>query len=367
MRRLRVSLLVAWVLGALALLSEPVVAGWLSFGMGWGSKWDDPVHPNPATVTWGFVPDGTAMDPAFPLAPEATGTSQLGALRSAYDASYGAGAFDAALERAFDTWSAVAGIDFVGPVADPGLPLGSSGATSPDLRVSAFAPVPASGFEFVGAVGYGPPGDDLHFPDPVAGDIVFNLASLFIQPAGDEGDPIVGFGNDLENLFLHELGHAAIGLGHPAEGPGEVMYVGAGCCDAINREPSPDDIDGAQSVYGLSDTPACDNGIDDDGDGLYDADDPGCFDADSLLEDPQCDDGLDNDLDGRTDWDGGPGGGTADPQCNQPYKNKEKSGCGLGFELALLLPLLRGTRRVTRARSVRPSASAAAVPGSGTG
>jgi hypothetical protein len=31
----------------------------------WGSKWDDPVHGTPATVTWGFVPDGTAMASTF--------------------------------------------------------------------------------------------------------------------------------------------------------------------------------------------------------------------------------------------------------------------------------------------------------------
>jgi hypothetical protein len=42
--------------------------------------------------------------------------------------------------------------------------------------------------------------------------------------------------------------------------------------------------------------------------------------------------------------------GAADPQCDQPWKNKEKAntGCGLGFELALVLPLLALGRRLRR-------------------
>ena len=347
------------------------LADYVTFGSGWGSKWDDPVHGTPATVTWGFVPDGTAMDAGFPLAPEVVGTSNVTQLRTDFDAVYGAGAFDAALQRAFDTWHAVAGISFVGPVADPGLPMGAPAAIAPDIRVSAFAPLAGSGFSFVGAVGYGPPGDDLNFPDPVAGDIVFNLALPLIMPAGAEGDPIVEIGNDLENLFLHELGHAAMGLGHPDQGPGEVMYVGVNCCDLINREPSPDDIAGAQVVYGLSSIPACSNGIDDDGDGRADFDpvthddvptftagvgDPGCKNANSVREDPQCQNGLNDDGKIGTDFDGGVsvlGAGNGDPkgadfQCtDQPWRNNEDAtGCGLGFEVALLLfPLYTRWRR----------------------
>src|SRR5262249_29172598 len=148
-------------------------------------------------------------------------------LRGTVDAQHGAGAFDAALQRAFHTWSIVAGVTFVGPVADPGLPIGATGATTPDIRVAAFAAVPTSGFAFVGAVGYGPPGWDDLFPDPVAGDVIFNLSNEFHVFAGAEGAPFAGFGNDVEGLFLHELGHAAMGLGHPSAGVGEVMYVGA--------------------------------------------------------------------------------------------------------------------------------------------
>ena len=51
---------------------------------------------------------------------------------------------------------------------------------------------------------------------------------------------------------------------------------------------------------------------------------------------------LDNDLDGIVDWDGGPGGGDPDPQClDKPWKNGEgPGGCGLGAELAMILPPL---------------------------
>jgi len=374
-------------------VSAPAQAGYVTFGSGFGSKWDDPVHGNPATITWGFVTDGTTVDPAFFIADEVQGGSDVTRLRADYDASYGAGAFDAALQRAFDTWELVAGVTFVGPVADGGGAIGATGATTPDLRIGAFEPVPGTGFEFVGAVGFGPPGDDLHFPDALAGDVMFNLGSLFIQPAGAEGAPIVELGNDLENLFLHELGHAAMGLGHPAEGVGEVMYVGFDCCDAVNRDPSPDDIAGAEVVYGPSATPACQNGIDDDGDGLTDApadtgcasaadpsergttfcdngfdddgdgyfdfpEDPGCRNA-AASERTQCQDGLDND--GRTgiDFDGGASlnGGVPiavkDPQCNTAWRGSEAaSACGLGFELALLAPLLDlGTRRYAASRT----------------
>jgi len=95
----------------------------------------------------------------------------------------------------------------------------------------------------------------------------------------------------------------------------------------------------------------CGNGIDDDGDGAVDAPaDPGCFDAFSR-EDPLCDDSIDNDGDGKTDWDGGPAGGTPDPQCNNSFKNKEKAGCGLGFEAGFFLAWLG--RRLVRVRRGR--------------
>ena len=61
-----------------------------------------------------------------------------------------------------------------------------------------------------------------------------------------------------------------------------------------------------------------------------------------------CFDGLDNDLDGRVDVDGN--GGTPDPDCASGFDTTENplpppSGCGVGPELSLLLPLLAVLRR----------------------
>jgi arylsulfatase A-like enzyme len=90
----------------------------------------------------------------------------------------------------------------------------------------------------------------------------------------------------------------------------------------------------------------CGDGVDNDGDGLVDLADLGCASATWPREDPQCDDNVDNDGDGRIDWDGG-AGGPADPDCTSPSRRSEASprSCGLGFELAFLLPLLYGLRR----------------------
>jgi hypothetical protein len=81
----------------------------------------------------------------------------------------------------------------------------------------------------------------------------------------------------------------------------------------------------------------CGDGIDNDGDGLRDMEDPGCPHALAMIEDPQCDDGIDNNGDGRTDFD--------DPNCSRawPYWEFPPS-CGFGFELAFVTPLLARLR-----------------------
>jgi hypothetical protein len=105
----------------------------------------------------------------------------------------------------------------------------------------------------------------------------------------------------------------------------------------------------------------CSDGRDNDGDGLADFPaDPGCRSATSR-EDPECQDGVDNDpgQDTRVDWDGGASAGVPaalqtlpDPECTgRPWKSLEaKVGCGLGFELMLVAPLLARLGR--RARRV---------------
>jgi hypothetical protein len=94
---------------------------------------------------------------------------------------------------------------------------------------------------------------------------------------------------------------------------------------------------------------ACNDGFDDDGDGLIDAEeDPGCENRMSLREDPPCQDGRDNDGDGLVDFDGGASanGGVpiAEPDtvhCIAASGKYESRACGLGGELPVLLGLAR--------------------------
>ena len=103
--------------------------------------------------------------------------------------------------------------------------------------------------------------------------------------------------------------------------------------------------------FTLTPPPACSDGVDNDGDGLTDfPDDPGCWDAASIIESPQCQDGINNDpgQDGLIDFDGGASAGLPpeqqtdpDPQCVYAWQGREaRPTCGLGAELALLLPAL---------------------------
>ena len=76
-------------------------------------------------------------------------------------------------------------------------------------------------------------------------------------------------------------------------------------------------------------------------------------DAVRALGPAQCFDGLDNDGDGRVDVDGD--GGSADPNCVDAFDDSEAldptQGCGIGPELALLLPLLAALSARRRNRS----------------
>ncbi|MCG8590296.1 MAG: hypothetical protein MJE66_13475 [Proteobacteria bacterium] len=102
-----------------------------------------------------------------------------------------------------------------------------------------------------------------------------------------------------------------------------------GVFDSDERDQNTDPAN-AGSILG-----ACNDGIDNDGDGLMDAADPACLDTALNIENPQCSDGVDNDGDGGVD--------AGDVHCAGPADNRElrTAGCGLGFEAGLaLLPLL---------------------------
>jgi len=138
------------------------------------------------------------------------------------------------------------------------------------------------------------------------------------------------------------------------------------------------------SVRKLVAAPQCADGIDNDEDGRIDFDpvtladplfvagtgDPACAAAEWPTETSRCQDGINNDVGqdpnpGRLDFDGGasldldddgfvdpvfnpaePARTEPDPQCtDRPWKDREKTGCGFGFELALLVPALGFARR----------------------
>ena len=93
--------------------------------------------------------------------------------------------------------------------------------------------------------------------------------------------------------------------------------------------------------------------MDSDGDGWIDAaEDPGCRDETSLREAPACQDGLDNDGDGFVDFDGGASAGLdpatdPDPFCTDAWMVRErKRSCGLlGLEFLVVFPIARMRRR----------------------
>jgi YVTN family beta-propeller protein len=126
---------------------------------------------------------------------------------------------------------------------------------------------------------------------------------------------------------------------------------GSGMRMAIDRdldgELDADEIDDATdpanagSIFG-----ACNDGFDNDGDGAIDLADAACTSSGLHIENPECNDGVDNDGDGGIDL--------ADLHCSGPSDNRERivvASCGLGFELAFLLPVWMAVRRRRAARA----------------
>ena len=71
---------------------------------------------------------------------------------------------------------------------------------------------------------------------------------------------------------------------------------------------------------------ACENGLDDDGDGMIDhPEDPSCFAPGDRSESDPCSDGIDNDGDGNLDF-------PADPGCFAPYSSTEEPQCSDGID-----------------------------------
>ena len=138
-------------------------------------------------------------------------------------------------------------------------------------------------------------------------------------------------------------------------GPGAVSLAIQSLSDDSVRYSSREGADPPQLVLELEPAPAplvCSNGLDDDGDGLADfPGDPGCANAGDDSEHETglpCDNGLDEDGDTLVDF-------PADPSCRSVLWISESGvpRCGVGFELALLVPVLRARRARILARMIR--------------
>jgi hypothetical protein len=203
----------------------------------------------------------------------------------------------------------------------------------------------------------------------------WELAGIMVSTTQYEGQPeqTVLYGNETWSVQLADY----------SDQIRSIMTETAPACDdgmdddGDGRTDYPDDpgCDDPLDPFETSETLPCDDGIDNDGDGRVDFDlatyvylgnettppdsegDPGCVDPTWGTESPRCQDGIDNDGDGTMDYDAGlsangsadPGG--LDPQCaGRPWLDSEASspGCGLGAELALLLPPLLWMRRRQR-------------------
>jgi len=261
----------AWV----SLLSESAGAYLLYDG---NPKWGDSSLGTAAVVTWSLIPDGTEVLRTADLATLPAGTNEFlfqdfwsgpSDLTSIYsqldnDPLIGKTLFRNALTNAFAAWSAVTQLTFV-EVSDSGLQLAhpdADGANAGDIRIGAFPLLDP--FDCCAAFGFEPPGGSnfrtLYNPT-TTGDVSLNSLAFFSAYTDlQEGDAYTGFPNDLQNLLIHEIGHA-LGLEHPeADGlsVGEelaIMYVGAGCCDNIQRTLAADDISGIQALYGIRPIP----------------------------------------------------------------------------------------------------------------
>ncbi len=244
------------------------------FGVNQASKWGSNTIGTPGgVVTWSLMPDGTSLDASVPSYIQ--GTSNL---TGVFNQVGGQAAAVAMIQSAFNSWSAVANVQF-SYVSDNGTPFGAPYAANQQIGDIRF-----------GAFDFGSSNAGIGFPPPpnggttLEGDVILNsnpFISYYVAP-GNQGDPYnlypPGGGlyrNDFQGLVAHEIGHA-LGMGHSTD-PGALMcgYVnanfdGSQCAYAdpnhtgqapINRIPGSDDIAGIQHLYGVAPVPIPDSWI----------------------------------------------------------------------------------------------------------
>lgn len=277
------------------------------------NKWGSPTISTPATVYWSLMPVGTAGSDYCGAACNGLSTLTLPNFYDTVANEFRAVDLDdpemlAYIGNALRTWGTAAGITFVRVANDTGVAINDAGAEPPatgQIRIGVYN----SGTGGPAAYGFAPPPNGFIEGTSQlatgAGDIVFNSAYAYQNPAGTEGTPLAAFPvgggpflNDFEGLLLHELGHA-LGIDHSAVAdavmcgwPNACIYDDVATY-AVNRELGSDDVNAIRTLYGPP--------IDTDEDGVPDVID-NCTeianadqrDTDGDLYGNQCDGDLNN-------------------------------------------------------------------------
>ena len=185
---------------------------------------------------WGTPTMGTGADVTYSFMGAGLGT--LGGVPSVDLSTFMPAGYEQEIAAAFDAWAAVADISFA-EVTDPDVDWRSASAVKSDIRI---AGVDIDGPRRVLARSFFPPRNG----GGAAGDVLFDSSENW--KIGFEG---AGF--DIFQIAAHEIGHS-IGLGHECgdtgrDRPCEVALMNPFYTESF-RGLQPDDIAGAQAIYG---------------------------------------------------------------------------------------------------------------------
>jgi hypothetical protein len=175
-------------------------------------KWGSPIRGTGASITWSVMGAGLGTDRGLTVDP--------------YDIL--PGGYVSVIASAFLAWTAIADLTFT-QSTDPGVGWREAGASAVDIRIGfrpSDGPSGNLGFGYYPLLGNGAGAGDIF----IDSDDSWNLGS--------------GPGFSLKRIMVHEIGHA-IGLEHSGSGTAMGPFY-----SAAYEQPQPDDIAGAQHLYG---------------------------------------------------------------------------------------------------------------------